>query len=552
MSKVDNKKRSAIRVLESQARKGDVKALYQLAMNYSEGKFVDKNIELSSEYLSKSLAIFKDQNLNVSEIKIFDFRVFKEIKIDFCTATDQRFSNLTVIVGGNGAGKTTILEAIAKSLSWLTNRVLGKEGGRSLELTDIHNDESVEYSSIVTKLSVLKNLDYEIVLSKAKEGSNTSRRNSIEDVHKLALLYREINSSYEDFNLPVMAYYSVTRAVEVNKKDMSEIESNSNIEMFEKFSGYNLALNGSSDFRLFFRWFKFLEDIRNSPESVNDDSDELMKLNEQIAWLENLHKDSSGSVENSDFILSKLNEIENKINSLKISKKKYPLDSNKIIQHVTNAIYKFMPGFENLRIKRIPFLDLVVEKNGLELSVLQLSQGERSLIALISDIARRLVLLNPSLDNPLDGKGVVLIDEIDLHLHPEWQQAVLPNLLYTFPNIQFIVTTHSPQVLSTVAKESIRKLGNNVEGKNVASIPKSYSYGMPSNDVMEAVMHVNPQPPIPERQLLNEITSLVDQGNFESSYVQEKLPILKHALSDKHPQILKIERSIRRQKVLNR
>lgn len=551
MSKIKKKKISSIRRLESQANVGDVRALYQLASNYQEGKFVDEDAGLSKEYLSKALDYFQDQDLKVSEIKLFDFRVFKEIKVDFCTGGEQG-SNLTVIVGGNGSGKTTILEAIAKNFSWLINRMLGKEGGKQIDVFDIHNDESVEYSSIVAKLSVLKNLNYNIVLSKSKEGSNTSRRNSIEDISQLAALYRSANDRCESFNLPIMAYYSVTRAVEVNKKDISEIENNVSKDVHDKFSGYSQALNGSSDFKLFFRWFKYLEDVKNSAESTSSNSVELIKLNEQIVWLNNLQEDAGQSTKNSKLIQSKLHEIEVKINELKLEEIESPLNSNELIQHVTNAIYSFMPGFDNLRIKRVPVLDLLVDKNGLTLSILQLSQGEKSLIALISDIARRLVLLNPFLDNPLEGSGVVLIDEIDLHLHPEWQQAVLPGLVRTFPNTQFIVTTHSPQVLSTVTRESIRILGKNVEGKEIASIPKSYSYGMPSNDVMEAIMNVNPQPPVPESKLLDELSSLVDQGEYESSDAQELLLSLMKSLSKDHPQILKIIRSIRRQKVLNR
>ena len=64
--------------------------------------------------------------------------------------------------------------------------------------------------------------------------------------------------------------------------------------------------------------------------------------------------------------------------------------------------------------------------------------------------SRRLSIANPLLDNPLLGEGVVLIDEIELHMHPSWQRNVLKQLRETFPNIQFIITTHSPIVLSEV------------------------------------------------------------------------------------------------------
>lgn len=84
----------------------------------------------------------------------------------------------------------------------------------------------------------------------------------------------------------------------------------------------------------------------------------------------------------------------------------------------------------------------------LDLQVEDLSDGERSLVAIGFDIARRLAQLNPSDPNPTtNGKGVVLIDEIDLHLHPQWQRRIVASLTAAFPSVQFIATTHSPQVI---------------------------------------------------------------------------------------------------------
>jgi predicted ATP-binding protein involved in virulence len=81
-------------------------------------------------------------------------------------------------------------------------------------------------------------------------------------------------------------------------------------------------------------------------------------------------------------------------------------------------------------------------------------------VALAGDIARRLAIANPESDDPLRGEGVVLIDEIDLHLHPEWQARVIPALRRTFPNVQLVVTTHSLIVLSYVPSECVRLLEN--------------------------------------------------------------------------------------------
>lgn len=73
--------------------------------------------------------------------------------------------------------------------------------------------------------------------------------------------------------------------------------------------------------------------------------------------------------------------------------------------------------------------------------------GEKCTISLFGDLARRMALANPGRENPLEGTGVVLIDELELHMHTSWQRKVLGVLKETFPNIQFIITTHSPQIL---------------------------------------------------------------------------------------------------------
>lgn len=71
-------------------------------------------------------------------------------------------------------------------------------------------------------------------------------------------------------------------------------------------------------------------------------------------------------------------------------------------------------------------------------------------MALLGDLARRIAIANPYRENPMEGEGIVLIDEIELHMHPSWQRRILGVLKQLFPNVQFIITTHSPQVLGSV------------------------------------------------------------------------------------------------------
>ena len=122
---------------------------------------------------------------------------------------------------------------------------------------------------------------------------------------------------------------------------------------------------------------------------------------------------------------------------------------DRAVAAISHALVTFLDGFENLRVQEQP-LRLLVDKAGVALDLSQLSDGERSFLAMICDLGRRLALANPLLDDPLHGAGVVLIDELELHLHPTWQREVSEKLRNTFPNIQFIATTHSPFVIQAL------------------------------------------------------------------------------------------------------
>lgn len=113
------------------------------------------------------------------------------------------------------------------------------------------------------------------------------------------------------------------------------------------------------------------------------------------------------------------------------------------------VLSEFLDGFAEVAVEEDP-LRLTVKKAGARISLQQLSDGERAFIALLGDLVRRLALANPELQDPLAGHGVVLIDELELHLHPRWQREVVEKLRTSFPNIQFIATTHSPFIIQSL------------------------------------------------------------------------------------------------------
>ena len=185
---------------------------------------------------------------------------------------------------------------------------------------------------------------------------------------------------------------------------------------------------------------------------------------------------------------------------------------------VRKAISSVVEGVSRPRVETRPLRFVVtMEENGYEaekLALDQLSGGYRIMLALAGDLARRMAQGNPHLDDPLRSEAVVLIDEVDLHLHPSWQQRVLPDLTRTFPNAQFVVSTHSPQVLTTVRPERIVRLFRH-DGRIRAGREVGPTYGAEAGGVLEAVMEVRERPGAehnPFVRKLEEYMRLVDDG----------------------------------------
>lgn len=181
---------------------------------------------------------------------------------------------------------------------------------------------------------------------------------------------------------------------------------------------------------------------------------------------------------------------------------------------VKKAIEQFLPDYTNLRVRRSPRPHMLINKGELEFNLNQLSDGEKNLITLVGDIARRLSIANPETANPLEGNGIIMIDEVDLHLHPKWQQLMIPQLENIFPNCQFIVSTHSPQVLNNVQPDNIILLENN---NNVLKHSFAIeSYGKNSDRILEDLLGVDARP----TNIKNEIEELyrfIELGEIDSA-----------------------------------
>ncbi|NCC64002.1 MAG: hypothetical protein EOM15_05040, partial [Spirochaetia bacterium] len=255
-------------------------------------------------------------------------------------------------------------------------------------------------------------------------------------------------------------YYTVQRNAEGEVKTIKTKHS------FDLLSTFDNALTPQVNFRTFFEWFRTLEDIEN--EQYRD-----------------LVMEAGGK---SDIAIN---------------------PQLKIVREVIETF----TGFKKLAIKRNP-LCMQLEKEGKVLKVEQLSQGERDLLALVGDLTRRIVIANPALKNPLLGEGIVLIDEVELHLHPKWQRQILQLLSTTFPNVQFIVSTHSPQILSEAEKDSIILLYQD-DGEFACTSIKQ-GKGLSSNEVLEEIMDsrsVNQE----VQSDLDRIFRLIDNNELEEA-----------------------------------
>ena len=291
---------------------------------------------------------------------------------------------INVLVGVNGAGKSAVLDCTAIMLSRLIGRIRSpRETGRLFLESDIHNHVRSTRNAISLRIRG------QIVswrVAKSRRGYRRRFLSELEELQRCAEMIQMELEDDESSTLPLAVYYPVNRAVLDIPLRIRKTHQ------FDRLSAYDQALSGSpSSFRLFFEWFREREDLENE---------------------------------------------------LRRDKSRY---RDPQLQAVRTAIERFLPGFRKLRVRRSP-LRMVVDKDGEELIVNQLSDGEKCTLAMVGDLARRLAIANPNMSDPLHGEAIALIDEADLHLHPAWQRRLAPAFAETFPNGQFLLSTHSPAI----------------------------------------------------------------------------------------------------------
>jgi predicted ATP-binding protein involved in virulence len=182
-------------------------------------------------------------------------------------------------------------------------------------------------------------------------------------------------------------------------------------------------------------------------------------------------------------------------------------------QHINalrTAAQRFLPSYSNLRPDE-EGSRLLIDRKGTALEVGALSDGERGVLAMVLDLAGRLSQANPEMNDPLnEGGAIVLIDEIDLHLHPGWQRKIVRRLSEVFPQCQFIATTHSPQVVGEVEHERIQIISDG----NV--ITPTHSFGVDSSRILEEIMDAPPRA-AEVQTLLDDLSKQVSDKNLEAA-----------------------------------
>jgi predicted ATP-binding protein involved in virulence len=391
--------------------------------------------------------------MKINWLSIKDFRGFRDCEITF-----PKNSNIVVFIGINGAGKSAVLDAIKIILDILVKDICSQKRTSEDKIFD-ENNININADTYRLNIGFWDNL----------KDSNNNSDNFFNLLLSSAGLNKVISGTYkgfsrnlrssiakiELFNLPIFIFYSVTRNIiyDINSDNgKNDVSNNISDYKYPQYFAYENSLNSHvNSFNEFIHWFRQEEDFENQ-----------LQIRAQTFGVYN---------EKLQVVRIAIDEFLNKFGFARFSKlriERIPIGGN-------NS-HPYRPQY---------FIKLVIDKDEQRFEFSQLSSGEKMMLSLVVDIARRLAIANPSLENKLEGEGIVLVDEIDLHLHPQWQRKLLPALTHTFPNIQFIVTTHSPQVLSHIPRESVFLLED-----NKISDREIYTEGRDSNSILQDAFHV--------------------------------------------------------------
>ena len=339
--------------------------------------------------------------MNIKTIEIQNFKGFEYKEFSFNP-------NMTVLIGDNGTGKTSILDALSFILGTF---FIGVDGISTRDLKQnerrkiVFSPKNFEIK-LPFKINVQQTLlgkEYNYFRDAKKEKGISTHIDAKPLIEEAKLLTSQVRNG-ENVNLPLIAYYSTARLTRKNKKIDYE-------KMASRLIAYDNVLNPELVQYKFLEWLKTQED-------------EIKKFQRK--------------------------------------------EEISLYKAFTQTISSMIPEWTDIQFSWRMDDMLGQLNNGEWMSFGMLSDGYQNIIRLAGDIAYRAITLNPHLgiNAVKETEGVVLIDEIDMHLHPNWQKTVIADFKRTFPNIQFIITTHSPFIVQSLKADEIINLDENELSKD--------------------------------------------------------------------------------------
>jgi predicted ATP-binding protein involved in virulence len=437
--------------------------------------------------------------MQIKRILIEGFRGIERAALTFNTQT-------ILLAGVNGSGKTSVLEALAGLMSLASQRLARALGQKVNTGLDAWSALDIHTSHDTMRLRAEADLPWPNGSARAVTWSLTLSREPQGRV-RLTTDTRALDDAARDWwaasnshpsGWPVITYYPAGRDIPgIRYARIFDAALNTQDPIQASvLAAHDHALTSRVDLGDFFHWIRDREDIENE-HRIDDTS-----------W-----RDPQ-------------------------------LESARL------AISGLIPGFErhSLRVRRDP-PQLTLQKNQVTLDFLQLSNGEKGMIAMTCDVARRLAIANPSLKNPLHGEGLILIDEIELHLHPGWQRVIMRRLADIFPSCQFAVTTHSPAVLSEMSHKDIFLLLSE-DGELRIAQPDA-AYGMDAVSVMEELMGVSGRPSAVKAQL-KALMQAITEGPPDLTHAKQLLSDLQALIGAQDHDLVRAAALIRRKELIGR
>jgi predicted ATP-binding protein involved in virulence len=384
--------------------------------------------------------------MKLVSLDVKNFRALDSVKIDF----DPK---VTVIVGRNGAGKTSILDAIKGMLPPIRMLWPNSDGNVQIRKISISN-EDIRYGAEECYI----NLKYAL--------ADPSRNVSVEDEVSFSTSDKKRGNAAENR----LRQNTLSPNYTVPQKTL--------LIYYHQDRGF--SSRGKSD------------DVFNSDVVQNTSLQaDLRAINDLELWWDKLDAQEARTVrdDNRNYRNPELEAV------------------RKLIQAIDN--------FSDISYSSTEKPGLYFTKNdGAKIHVSKISSGERSYVILLADLARRLQVISP--DTALQEiPGVVLIDEIELNLHPAWQSEIVSTLCNTFKACQFIITTHSPQVISSASSRNVRILDRTIEGKTTIDTPLS-TKGRTSNYLLEGIFGASERFPPLDRKV-EEFNDAIDRKDPASA-----------------------------------